>query len=54
MISPIIMSVGINLLIKTPIFSDYGGYISGGADLGIGFLIDIIPINSPIFVFKNK
>lgn len=53
-LSPIIVLLGLKILIKVPIFSQYEVYINSDFALGTGFLIDIIPIIIPVFIFRKQ
>ena len=54
LLSPVIVYFGIEILIKIPIFARYERFIYDEVDLGIGFLISIIPIILPIFIFRKQ
>ncbi len=54
LISPIIIPVGIKILMRIEIFSQYKKYIYSDFSLGIGYLIKIIPIFLPIFIYIKQ
>lgn len=54
-ISPILLVYALNYFIKIPIFSQYSHYIlNTKISIKFGFLLDILPVIFPIFLFKRQ
>ncbi|GAB6137390.1 EpsG family protein [Halanaerobaculum tunisiense] len=54
LLTPLITNFFLNLLLKIDLFSSYSHYLINDIDLGVGFLLHILPIIIPIFIFKKS
>lgn len=53
-LSPFITFIGINLLVKMPVFGKYKTYISNVYEFSFSFLIEIIAILLPVLFYREK